>query len=331
MLLIASAPLLAYSLALLPAYLLNRHLEKPLLAASVAVLGVFALALLPHYLTEYWLRGLRASDFSYPPTSFRPRSFELPYQAEDISWTRGRAQGLTWPVPPCAELCQQLLLKGDVGQIFVYGDWSQDKHTRGSTVFVDGKAYLVPPGKRTFRPIDVSHDSSVQELSIEQAEHPILKWRRFRLQQQDNCPATLTIIRYPLDGRCLIEETVDRTDADAVVSVSKAVPERQRNRSTDPCQSLPYLGIQHGPTTITISERRDGKLSPVEARTALVARYAAIPFHFSVRKFGDAGECLGIVTDIFPRSYADPFEMISRRYGLPIVRQSGLKRPPSFD
>jgi hypothetical protein len=250
----------------------------------------------------------------------------LPYQSEDISWTRGRGQGLTWPVPPCAELCQQLLFNGDVDQVFVYGDWSQDPFTGGSTVFVGGKAYLLPAGKRSFRPFDLSHDSSAKEIPVERAEYPIQKWRRFRLQQQAECPATLSIVKHPLDGRCLMEETVDRADADVVVSVSQST--RTKHRWTDPCDNIPYIGVQDGPTTVTISERHDGKLLAVEARTTLEALYAALPFHFSAKKSGMLGECLGIAADILPPSHADLFEMISRRYGLPISRASGSKRPP---
>src|SRR5664279_5392701 len=120
------------------------------------------------------LRRLVASDASDPPTSFQPRSFELPYQEGDVSWTQGPGLAFTWPVPPCADLCQQLRFKGNVDQVFVFGDWSQDPSTHGSIVFTGGKAYLIPEGsKRTFRAVDLSGDSSVQEIPVERAEHPV--------------------------------------------------------------------------------------------------------------------------------------------------------------
>jgi hypothetical protein len=87
LILLASSTLLFYSIALLPAYLINRHLGKRLLAAAVALFSVAAAALLPHYIDEYRLYRLVASDHSGPPTSFKPRSFELPYRDEDIYWT----------------------------------------------------------------------------------------------------------------------------------------------------------------------------------------------------------------------------------------------------
>jgi hypothetical protein len=333
LILIASVTLLVYSTALLPAYFINRHLGKRLLAGGVAVFSVAATAVLPHYIEGYMLYRLVASDASDPPTSFQPRSFELPYQEGDISWTQGRGLAFTWPVPPCADLCQQLLFKGNVDQVFVFGDWSQDPLTHGSIVFTGGKVYLIPEGsKRTFRPVDLSGDSSVQEIPIERAEHPVQKWRRFRLQQQETCPATLSIVKYPQAGRCLIEETVNSADADLVLAISKAPPPARRDprHDTDPCYSLTYRGIQNGPMTVTVAERRNGRMIPVEIKTTLVAQYATIPFYFGVRPIG--GEipslCLGVATDPFPPSYADPFEMISRRYGLSIAWTPGSDRPP---
>jgi hypothetical protein len=232
-----------------------------------------------------------------------------------------------------------LLFKGYVDQVFVFGDSSEDPLAHGSVVFTGGKVYLVPPGKHTFRAADLSRDSTVQEIPVERANNPAQffkpKWRRFRLQHQETCPATESIIatRFAHEvaaGRCLIEEAVDSADADVVLSISKATPARSAydNRQNDPCRSLSYRGIQNGPTTVTVAERRNGRLTPVEIKTTLVALYAAAPFYFSVRPYGEFVLCLGVATDPFPRSYADPFEMIGRRYGLPIERTSESDRPP---
>ena len=325
LILIASGTVLVYSTALLPAYFINRHLGERLLAGAVAVFGMAAAALLPHYIGGYVLGHLAASYTSDRPTSFQPRSFELPYQDGNSHWTTWRGQALTRPPPPCADLCQQLLFKGNVDQVFVFGDSSEDSVTHGTLVFTGGKAYLIPEGsKRTFRPIDLSSDKSVQEIPVERAQNPIQKWRRFRLQRQETCPATLSIVRYAQEGRCLIEDVVDSADADVVVSISEAPTKRRDPRNdTDPCQSLSYLGIQNGPTTVTVAERRNGEMIPVERKTTLVAQYPTIPFYFGVRPMGGSDipeSCLGVATDPFPRSYADPFEMIGRRYGLPIDR-----------
>jgi hypothetical protein len=341
LILIASVTLLVYSIVLLPAYFINRHFGKRLIAGVVAVFSVAAVALLPHYIDSYMLGRLVASDFSDPPVSFQPRSFELPYLDGDIYWTNWHGQPLIRPPPPCADLCQQLLFKGDIDQVFVFGDASEDPLTNGSIVFAGGKAFFIPSGsKQTFRPVDLSSDKSVQEIPVERAQNPAQffkpKWRRFRLQRQETCPATLSIITAKFAqevaaGRCLIEDIVDSADADIVLAISKAPPPVRRDprHDTDPCYSLTYRGIQNGPTTVTLAERREGKLVPVETKTTLVAQYLAIPFYFGVRPFG--GEipslCLGVATDPFPRSYADPFEMISRRYGLPIARTPGSGQP----
>jgi hypothetical protein len=327
----ASPTLLAYSIGLLPAYLINRHLGKRLLALGVAALGVAATAVLPHYVDRYRLGRLVASDISDRSIPFRPRSFVLPYRDQDIYWTTWRGQALRQPPPPCADLCQQLLFKGNIDQVFVFGDSTQDPVTHGSIVFMGHKAYLLPEGsRRTFRAIDLPHDSSVQEVSLERALHPVEKWRRFRLQRQETCPATLSIINFAPGERCLIEEIANSADADVVVSISEPPPAPNNYRPTNRCQHLVYRGIQDGPTTVTIAERRSGKLVPVEIKTTLVAQYAAIPFYFNVRPAGGDGIphlCLGVASEPFPRSFADPFEMIARRYGLPIARTPGSDRP----
>jgi hypothetical protein len=342
LMLLVSVTLLAYSIALLPAYLVNRHLGRPSMAAAAAVLGVVAVALLPHAIDRYMLGRLVASDFSGLPSSFRPRSFELPYLDEDRYWTTWRGQSLIRPPPPCADLCQQLLFKGNVDQVVVFGDASEDPLAKGSIVFAGGKAYFIPGGsKRSFRAVDLANDKSVQEIPVERAQDPSRffkqRWRRFRLQQHETCPATLSIIAagFAQDvaaGRCLIEDIVDSADADVVLTISEAPPPPPRGPGphTDACHGLAYRGIQDGPVTVTIAERRENKLVPVEMKTTLEARYAALPFYFGVRSMGGeiASLCLGVVTDPFPPSHADPFEMISRRYGLPIARTVGAAARP---
>jgi hypothetical protein len=340
LILTASGTLLVYSIALLPGYFINRHLGKRLVAGGVAVFSVAAVALLPHYVDGYMLGRLVASDASDPPTSFQARSFELPYQDGDIYWTNWHGQALIRPPPPCADLCQQLLFKGNIDQVLVFGDSSEDPLTKGTIVIPRGKAYHLggDGSKRTFRPVDLSGDSSVEEIPAERALNPTKffkpKWRRFRLQRQEMCPATLTIVTAKFAqevaaGRCLIEDIVDSAEADVVLSISEAPPARRdRRNDTDPCQSLTYRGIQDGPKTVTVAERRNSTLIPVEIKTTLVAQYVAIPFYFDVRSVGGAdipSLCLGVATDPFPRSYADPFEIISHRYGLPIA--STPRRP----
>ena len=79
---------------------------------------------------------------------------------------------------------------------------------------------------------------------------------------------------------------------------------------------------------MTVAERRNGRLIPVEIKTTLVAQYVAIPFYFSVRPSEELDLYLDVATDPLPRSYADPFEMIGRRYGLPIARTAESDRQP---
>ncbi len=340
LILLASSTLLFYSIALLPAYLINRHLGKRLLAAAVAVFSVAAAALLPHYIDEYRLYRLVASDRSDPPTSFKPRSFELPYRDEDIYWTTWRGQPLLRPPPACADLCQQLLFKGDVDQVLIRGDLSEDPLANGTIVFTGGKAYFLHGSSpRVIRPGDLSHDSSAQEIPVERAQNPAEffkpRVRRFRVEQRETCPAAFSIIEREFaheaaGGRCLIEDIVDRADADVVLSISEGPAQRPAYR-TDPCQVVELRRIQNGPTTITIAERRGDRIVPVEIKTTLVAQYATMPFYFSVRPHGGDDIphlCLGVATDPFPRSYADPYEMIARRYGLPIARTPESDRPP---
>jgi hypothetical protein len=335
LLLIGSVTLLYYSIALLPAYFINRHLEKRLLAAAVALYGVAAAVLSPHYVSEYWLRSLVASDHSNPPALLRPRSFELPAPEGSSYWTNWRRpeSRLRTPPPPCADLCQQLLFKGNVDLVFVGGDSSEDPLAAGTIVITGGKAYHLPGGgsKRVIHPDQLSGDNSIQEIPVKRALNPAEffkpKWRRFRLQHRETCPDTLTLIegefvRQVIGGRCLLEDTVESSDAEVVLSMSKPPEVRMRESPESKRLMLATSEVKTGPTTVTITERRDGRAIPVEVKTTLVARYATVPFYFHPVRCGGSeipDFCLAVAMEPFPSSFADPFEMIGRRYGLAIA------------
>lgn len=74
LILLASGTPLFYSIALLPAYLINRHIGKRLLATAVAVFSVAAAALVPHYIDEYRLYRLVASALLGRQRKFRRRN-----------------------------------------------------------------------------------------------------------------------------------------------------------------------------------------------------------------------------------------------------------------
>ena len=335
LILIGSATLLYYSIALLPAYFINRRLAKRLLAVAVAFFSVAAAALLPHYVTEYWLRSLVAADHSDTSASLRPQSFELPEPELGNYWTNWRRpeSHLRTPPPPCADLCQQLLFRGNVDLVFVRGDSSQDPLAAGTIVITGGKAYhLAGDGsKRVIHPAELSRDSSIQEIPAERVLNPAEffkpKWRRFRLQQRETCPDTLTLIegefvRQVVDGRCLLEDTVESSNADVVLSASKPPEARVRGSLETKGLTFATTEIKAGPTTVTITERRDGRAIPVEVKTTLVANYATVPFYFHPVRCGGSeipDYCLAVAMEPFPSSFADSFKMIGRRYGLAIA------------
>jgi hypothetical protein len=317
LILLASSTLLFYSIALLPAYFINRFSGKRLLAAAVAAISLAAAALLPHYGDEYRLGRLVAADHSEPPTSFEARSFELPYPEGYGDWTNWRRPESrdSMPPPPCADLCQQLLFKGHVDQVVMPEHLGPDPLADGSIVIGQARAFRLGP------------NGSVQEIPpLATAPNPRTffrpKWRRFRLERRETCPDPLSLIeeefvREVIGGRCLIEDTIDSGDADAVLSIDR--PRGQNN----PSQNIEQRGIQTGPTTVTITEFRDHRAIPVEVKTTLVARYATAPFYLTGTRCG-GGEipklCLVAATLPFPSSFADPFEMIGRRYGLAIAQ-----------
>ncbi|HXW26442.1 MAG TPA: hypothetical protein VEK73_16985 [Xanthobacteraceae bacterium] len=312
LILIASPTLLYYSIAGLPAYFIARFLGRRLLAAAVAAISVAAAALLPHYIDGYLLGRLVASDHSDPPTPFQPRSFELPYPEMDNYWTNWQRPESRRrpPLAPCADLCQQLLFKGNVDRVVIPESPGPDPLADGTLVITRMRAYRI------------SRDGSMQVLGpAGTAPNPTEffkpKWRRFRLEQREVCPDTLSLVREVAGGRCLIEDNIDGDDADVVLSIVRPRPQSNPRRNAE------LSRIQTGPTTVTITERRDHQAIPVEVKTTLVARYATVPFYFGTRRCG-GGEipilCLAIATDPFPSSFADPFEMIGRRYRLPIAR-----------
>jgi hypothetical protein len=328
LILIASPTLLYYSIAVLPAYFVNRYWGKRLLAVTIAAASLTSAAVLPHYMSWYLLERLVASDHSDPQSSFQPRSFELPFPEADNYWTNWRRpeSHLITPPPSCTDLCQQLLFRGHVDQVLVRGDSSQDSMAAGTLVITGGKAYhLAGDGsKRVILPAELSKDSSAQEIPVRRALNPTEffrpKWRRFRLQQLETCPDTLSLIEGQfihdaVGGRCLVEDTIDSPDADVILSISKppAVPVPRREGP-----SIALRNIQTGPMTVTIEERRDQRTLTTEVKTALEANYAPLPFYFSVKPH-DLSFNLVVATDRFPSSFADPFEMINRRYGLSIA------------
>jgi hypothetical protein len=291
LILAASPTLLYYSIAALPAYFVNRYWGKRLLAVTIVAASLAFAAVLPHYISWYLLERLVASDHSDPPSSFQPRSFELPHPEADNYWTNWRRpeSHRTTPAAPCADLCQQLLFKGNVDQVAI-----RDRSELGAMVET-----------KIGNTIDVFFKP---------------RWRRFRLQRLEACPDTLSLIAAEfvhevVGGRCLIEDVTDSPDADVMLSISKApaVPVPRRKGP-----SIALRSIQTGPTTVTIRERRDQQTITTEVKTALEARYSPLPFYVSVKPNGLSFNLL-IATDPFPSSLADPFEMIARRYRLPIA------------
>jgi hypothetical protein len=288
--LIASPTLLYYSIAALPAYFVNRFWGNRVLAVTIAAASLCSAAVLPHFIGWYPLARLVAADHSDPPSSLQPRSFELPFPAADNYWTNKRRPETrrTTPPAPCADLCQQLLFKGNVDQVVI-----RDPSELGTMVVT----------------------------RIGTTDHVLFKpkWRRFRLQQLATCPDTLSLIegqfvRDVASGRCLVEDTIDSADADVILSISKPPPVPIPRREGP---SIALSSIQTGPMTVAIKEQRDQQVLETEVKTALEAHYAPLPFYFSV-KFSDLHSNIVVATDQFPGSAADPFEMIRRRYGLAI-------------
>ncbi|MDA9503548.1 hypothetical protein XI09_01575 [Bradyrhizobium sp. CCBAU 11386] len=307
--LIAAPTLLYYSLAALPGYLLARFLGSNLLGVTVAGITLSAAALLPHYLSQHQLERLLASDISDPvPSSFQPRSFELPYPERDnywMNWRQPESHDPT-PPPPCADLCQQLLFKGHVDHVII-----RDHNSRNARMTNTETNERGPDGSMR-RMIHVTW---------------LPRWRRFHLEHRESCPDTLSLIAAEfvhevVGGRCLIEDTIDQREADVLVSLSKPLDVRGADGQFRPDPNIAFANLESDPTTITIAEQHDSKVVPAEIRTALHATYANVPFYFRTRRCG-GGEipnlCLTAAAEPFANSRADPFEMINRRYGLPVV------------
>ncbi|CCE07750.1 membrane hypothetical protein [Bradyrhizobium sp. STM 3843] len=307
--LIAAPTLLYYSLAALPGYLLARFLGNNLLGATVAVITLVAAALLPHDLSQRQLEKLLASDISKPvPSSFQPRSFELPYPERDnywMNWRQPESQDPT-PPPPCADLCQQLLFKGHIDHVII-----RDHNSRNARM-INTETNERGPDGAMHRMVHVTW---------------LPRWRRFHLEHRESCPDTLSLIapefvHEVVGGRCLIEDTIDHCEADVLVSVSKPLDVRGADGQLRPDLNIAFANVEADPTTITIAEQHDGKAVPAEIRTALHASYANVPFYFTTRRCG-GGEipslCLTAATEPFANNSADPFEMINRRYGLPVA------------
>jgi hypothetical protein len=233
-----------------------------------------------------------------------------------MNWRRPESHA-TIPPAPCTDLCQQLLFKGNIDQVVI---------REPSTPWNDGTIRIL--GGTLYRGggvLRLNRDGSVQTTipvarTLPPAELSPPKWRRFRLQQQETCPDPLSLIegqfvRDVVEGRCLVEDTIDGADTDVVLSIFKtlAVPVPRREGP-----SIALRSIQTGPMTVTITERRDQRIVATEVKTALDAQYAPLPFYFSAKPDGLSFN-LVVATDRFPSSSADPFEMIARRYRLPIA------------
>lgn len=311
MALIAAPTLLYYSLGALPGYLIAQYSGQRLLGAAVAVVMLAAAALLPHAISQHSLGKLVASDHADPvPSSFQPRSFELPQPERAEYWMNWQDPDSheTTPPPPCADLCQQLLFKANIDHVFV-----RDHNGRNAKF------------TSTFT-LEKKPDGSPQRV-----EHItwLPRWRRFHLEQRENCPDTLSLIAGEfthdvVGGRCLIEETVDNQDADVRVSLFKPLDVRGDDGQFRPDLHVAFATVESDPVTITVTERRDGKAIPVELRTALHASNARVPLYFTAKRCGGGGEipnlCLTAASELFANNQADAFEMINRRYGLSVAQ-----------
>jgi hypothetical protein len=258
--------LLYYSTALLPAYFVGRLLHREYLAGALALVCLTLAAALPHYIGEYSLYRLVAADHTDPPASISPRSFELPYPERDnywMNWRQTESHDIT-PPPPCADLCQQLLFKGHIDHVII-----RDYNSRNAPF----------TNRETFeRGSDGSMHRTVHVTWLP-------RWRRFHLERRDSCPDTLSLIapefvHEVVGGHRLIEDTSDRREADVLVSLSKPLDVRGADGQLRPDLNIAFANVESDPTTITIAEQRDGKVIPVEIRTALHASYLTVPFLF---------------------------------------------------
>jgi hypothetical protein len=311
------ATLLYYSIALLPAYFISRLLHREFLARASALVCFTLAAALPHYIGEYLLYRLVAADHTDPSASISPRSFVLPFPYEYAYWrnnARFNEHNPNHPTPPCTDLCQQLLFRNNVDQVLVrsYPDPIVDGIQNGTITITPHGGYILGPNEsvRKLRPVAGAPDAK---------EFFKPEWHRFRLERRETCQDTLTLIeaafvRDAISGRCLIQDTVDSPDADVDLSIVDA------GRNAKPSEDTEAIGIQKGPTTVTITERRGDRLVPVEIKTTLTANYPTLPFHFTARRCETNVYCLAIASDPFPESVADPFEMIRSRYRLTIAK-----------
>jgi hypothetical protein len=315
--------LLYYSTALLPAYFISRLFHRNFLARALALVCFTLAAALPHYIGEYSLYRLVAADHTDPSALTSPRSFLLPFPDDYAYWSnnaRFNERSPNHPTPPCADLCQQLLFINNVDQILVrsYLDPIADGIQNGTIGVKPGRAYTLGPNGsvRQLRPVAGAPNAK---------EFFKTKWHRFRLERRETCQETLTLIeaalaRDAIGGRCLVEDAVDSPDADVDLSIVDA------GRHAEPGRDTEAIGIQTGPTTVTITERRGDRSVPVEVKTTLAANYPTLPFHFTARQCDSNFYCLAIATDPFPKSTADPFEMIRSRYGLTIAETAWRDR-----
>jgi hypothetical protein len=307
--------LLYYSTALLPAYFINRLLQRRLLAGAAAAVCLVLAGALPHYIGEHLSDRLVAADHTDPTTIPSPRSFVLPFPNDYDYWSnnsRWHERDLNRPTPPCEDLCQQLLFKGNADYVLVksYPDSFAAGVQNGTIVVKPGRAFALDPGGLVRELKPVASAPSLQAFVA-------TKWWRFHLEDRETCPDTLTLIeaafvRDVLGGRCLVEDAIDSPYADVTLSI---VDSRRR---TEPSRDTAAIGVQQGPTTVTIMERRGDRSVPAEVKTTLVANLPTLPFTFASRPCESSFSCLAIATEPFPKSSAEPFDMLDRRYGLTI-------------
>jgi hypothetical protein len=269
-----------------------------------------------------------APDHSDPPI-VRLNSIALPFPDAANYWTDARQpeRRLTYPPAPCADLCQQLLFKAHVAEVVILGNSGNDPLAAG-TAIIAGARTLHISGGRDGKPVTVRVDNFPVQSPEKQREFFRPKWRRFRIEQRETCPETWSLIegefiRDVLAGHCLIEDTVGDAIADVNVSVA-AAPSAPVYRHDE--ASISWREIIKGPTTVTISERRDNQTVATERATALEANYARMPFYFGLKTDGDLGMNLMVPKQPFPSRSADLFEMLNRRYGLSIVPTSPQTR-----
>jgi hypothetical protein len=316
--LFASGTLLIYSASLLPAYLLFHKTKNIALSILVAVGSVAALSIGPHYIGQYMLSRVYASDFSIP-VQLQPRSFELPGDWQRWSRPIRRTKPPRDPHGPlCNALCQQLLFSANADAVV-------------APAAIEDHRWLGPiTDAHTIR---IHPDGTIERLKPlnpppEKAVAPQKKMWRFRLERRDFCPDTISYIRpafvrQVIDGRCLIEELVDDVPADVVMAVSTEPSGYTEDRSLcerfHPFGFLLFESVAEQPHSLLVSERKDGEFELVERKSALKGKVAPTPFYLGLLTCPSGSDIpdlrAGSPTVSVQERVADPVEILNRRYG----------------